>query len=385
MSEKRRYKIFFRILYILAGPFVRWRMNYSAQVVRDLNHPTLIISNHTTDWDPLLVSLAFNCHMFFVASEHIFRWKPISHFLSYVFGPIARVKGRADARTVMSVLRTIKNGHHVALFAEGVRTYSGVTRPIIASTGKLVKTSGADLVTFQITGGYFASPPWAKSLRRGRTSGRVAGRYSAAQLKEMSAEEITALIQRDIHVDAYADQEAAPVAFKGKLLAENLETALYLCPACGAMESLTSEDDRLTCRNCGLSVRYTEYGRFEGDAPYDTVTAWDAWQTEKLHEIISAADNDDAFICDDNQQLYAVDPCISAELVETGTLTMTKSALKIGSYIFPYSSISGVSLCAQRTFTFTTGDNKHYEIKSEYPRSAVKYEAAYLRLKGQQA
>ena len=60
--------------------------------------PTLIISNHVTNFDPILVAYSFPGRRFhFVASEHLFRMGFVSKLLTYVFEPVARRKVSAAA------------------------------------------------------------------------------------------------------------------------------------------------------------------------------------------------------------------------------------------------------------------------------------------------
>ena len=67
-----------------------------------------------------------------------------------------------------------------------------------------------------------------------------------AEAAEMSKDELIEKISDDLFVDAYADQEKAHIAYKGKALAEGLETGLWICPECGTKD-ITSK----FCSNCG--------------------------------------------------------------------------------------------------------------------------------------
>ncbi|RXM21736.1 hypothetical protein EO238_27485, partial [Citrobacter sp. AAK_AS5] len=68
--------------------------------------------------------------------------------------------------------------------------------------------------------------------------GYEVGRYSAETLERMTVDEILSLIRRDLHEDAYARQAENQTLYRGKRLAESLETALYVCPQCGRMGTL---------------------------------------------------------------------------------------------------------------------------------------------------
>jgi 1-acyl-sn-glycerol-3-phosphate acyltransferase len=56
------------------------------------------LANHNTDLDPALLALSFPYHMYFVASEHVFRKGFVSWLLKYFFAPISRTRGRRTPR-----------------------------------------------------------------------------------------------------------------------------------------------------------------------------------------------------------------------------------------------------------------------------------------------
>lgn len=378
MEHAKRHIFLYRLLRPLISPFFKAIFRYQCDTLADMGRPALVLSNHVTDVDPPLVALACPKQMYFVASEHAFRWGLASKLLRFVAGPIVRLKGSTGVGTTKDILRALRAGHNVCIFPEGNRTYTGQTGPFVAATGKLAKASGADLVTFRLEGGYFTWPRWAKTRRRGEMRGRVANHYTSERLAEMSVDEVNEAIAKDLYVDAYADQRARPVAYRGKRLAEWLELALYLCPGCGQFGTLHSQDDTLFC-DCGLNGRYTEYGALEG-FPHKTVTYWDAWQWEQLGKIAADAGEEDLF-SDENQGLYVIDPCVSSTLVEEGVLRMGKGTLSIGTRTFPLAQLPDIAISGKMTLTFSH-EGTPYEIQSRHPRSAVKYLHLHKIIKG---
>jgi 1-acyl-sn-glycerol-3-phosphate acyltransferase len=328
--------------------------------------------------------------MYFVASEHVLRLGPASRLLKVFFNPITRIKGRTDAQAVMEILRRLKNGSSVCIFAEGNRSFSGVTGPIIPSTGKLVRVSGAALITYRLRGGYLATPRWAARMRKGPLWGAPVGVYLPGELKTMSPDQINALIQRDIFEDAYQTMEnlsPRPV-YRSRTLAENLETALYLCPHCLSIGRLSSRDDRLFC-DCGMDWRYDEQGilhtKTQGDRqnlpnlpdiptlppkPFTTVRDWWFWQQETIKAL---ADEGDLYVSDENQALYEVQPGKGSALLEKGRLSLGREGLACGSRRFDLKKISELAIHGQRTLIFSAA-GKQYELRSKTPRSAAKYQ-----------
>ena len=69
---QKRLRIW-RFLYWLARPFLMRRFAYTPERFAG-EGPCLIVANHVTTWDPLLLALSFPDNPIrFVASEHIFR------------------------------------------------------------------------------------------------------------------------------------------------------------------------------------------------------------------------------------------------------------------------------------------------------------------------
>lgn len=375
MNERKRhirvYKFFRRVL----APYLRRKFAYSYEVFTPLGEPYIVLANHNTDWDPLLLSLAFPAHMYYVASEHIFRKGWLSRLLMYYFAPISRLKGSADVMTVKKVVKALRSGANVGVFAEGNRSFNGRTGEIPSSIGKLVRMAGVPLVTYRITGGYFTSPRWSRTLRRGQMNGSVAHIYSKEALRAMTAEQINQAIAAELWEDAYQTPEQ--VAYRGRARAEYLETALYICPLCNRIGTLHSEDDRFFC-DCGLTLRYTETGRLTGSrVPFSTVAAWDAWQAEAFAAYCGALLDAPAFT-DAAQQLYRVNgETHQSEKAAQGDAAAYRDRLEVGAYQWRYSEISDMSIYGKMTLVFTTAEGAHYEMLSPYPRSARKYLAIY--------
>ena len=358
------------------APFVKRSMRYSFDRQKGPDVPSIILSNHNTNIDPALVGMSFSRHMYFLASGHAFRNGLPSKLLNFVFAPIPIDKSRIDASAITDMLRRIKAGASVCLFAEGDRSFNGVTGPIPPATAKLIRTSGADLITFRIDGGYFTCPRWARFRRRGKMSGRFVNRYTAAELKSMTLPQLCSIIERDLYEDAYERQKVSLNRYKGKKLAENIETALYLCPLCNRIGTIHSENERLFC-DCGLEAAYSETGFISGEAlPFSTVTEWDRWQSEKLVELIDSSG--DIPICsDENQTLCIVRNVTQSTLIGVGSMKIHRDALHCAGLMFPIEQITRITVIGRMTLLFALKDGATYEVHSDAPRSALKYKEIF--------
>lgn len=356
MAILRRHKIFYGILQPLVQVFLKLKFGYRYRIAKDLPDNYLVLSNHVTDYDPLLVGASFRKQMYFVASEHITRWGFAYTLLKYVFAPIIRYKGTVATNAVMDALRKLKKGHSVCIFAEGVRTWDGVTCPILPSTAKMVKTAGCALVTYKIEGGHFVSPGWCDhGTRRGYMTGGVTAVYTKEQLAAMSVDEIYQVIKRDLYEDAYARQLENPKPYRGKHLAEGLENMLFLCPECGARNSFTSHDDTMTCGECGLKFTYDAYAMLNG-VRFRTVRDFAAWQREQVEADVAA------------DKVYEVDFATLSQLekheatqIGQGRLSISRQALRCGEVEIPMDSISDMAIHGRHALVFSV-NRKYYEL-----------------------
>lgn len=379
------------VMWLLRAPvrlFLRLRLNMRWVMAERQSRPFILLANHNTDFDPLLVAVGFHEHMYFVASDHILRWKFAGKLLKFFFAPIARMKATTESRTVMDVIKTVRAGVNVCIFAEGVRSFNGETCKILPSTGKLAKHSGAALITYRLEGGYFTTPLWGHGIRRGRMRGYIQNIYEPEQLAKMSDDEVNAAIKEDLYLDEYSVQRKDPVRFRGKNIAEHLEYALYACPVCESIGRLKSGGDTFCCE-CGLAVRYNEYGFFEGfngeKPPFETVLDWDRWQTRFMQEFLEntreTPDSEPLFY-DDGQSLFRVDRCGDNTPEGAGRLSMYRDRMEIsGGSVFPLKDITNMAIHGGKVLIFSTVDGSHYEVKNTEPRSARKYLLAYRLLR----
>ena len=365
----KRHIWFWNIFRPLVILYIKFKFGYTYELVKeeDLPDTYIVLSNHVTDYDPLFVASSFPRQMYFVASEHVARWKTLYRFLKYAVEPIIRLKGTVAASTVIEVLRKVKAGANVCVFAEGVRTWDGVTCPILPSTGKLIKSAKCGLVTYKITGGYFVSPGWSQSnLRKGYIHGAPVHIYSKEEIAAMSIDEINAHINEDLYEDAFETQAANPKKYKGKNLAKYIENLLFICPECGKRNCITSHDDIIGCTECNSSFKYTEYGLIE-NCKYETVRDLSNWQKEEVKK--------DAY----NNEIYTADYATLTQIVKhketlaaEGKLSLSSTDLICGDKVIPLSKISDMAIHGRHALVFSVG-KEYYELLPKTPNHALKF------------
>jgi 1-acyl-sn-glycerol-3-phosphate acyltransferase len=375
----KRHRLVWRLLYYPLLLLAKLLYNYSFIEAPHIEGSYIVLPNHAHSWDHYFVSFSFKMrHMYFLASEHAFRKPFWAKVMTYLAGPISRVKGGADTQAVLTILRWLKKGVSICLFPEGNRTFNGKTAEMHPATAKLLRMANVPIVTYKLTGGYLSAPRWSKSSRRGRVSGRVVRVYSPEEIKKMSIAELNDLMANDLYEDAYKTQAEQRIRFTGARLAEGLEEALFICPKCGAIGSLVSKGSRFSC-SCGFITVYDEYGYFDKASPFKSVVEWDDWQIERLNEHI---DNNEELLSDTGASIWRLGENHSMEFVAGGKISLNHSSLSVDGRVFPLSEMAEPSLChftKYETLMFTAKGGQ-YELRFDNNTSRRKYCLAIIML-----
>lgn len=388
---KRAHGIYFTSK-VLLGWIIKLYFNFRSKVYKPKNKSFILISNHTTMFDPFFEALSFKPYLRFVTSDHLLRMGAWGKFIKFCVNPIPKRRGADSEKTMEMMAESVRNGVSVCIHAEGYCSINGETGFVSPRTGQLVKDSGAGLITFRTVGGYFKDPRWAKHSRRGRMRGSVVREYMPEELQRMSVDEINEAIRRDIYINAYEQQKKDPHKYKGRALAEDLETILYLCPKCHAMGKTHSHDNEFSCE-CGYKMHINEYGFFEGDSlVFDNVLDWDKWQKSYVKDNLALwhSFTEKPITSDEKQILNCIEENETKELFSDNcTMSIYDDRLEFidennGKKVFMLSDIVKMSMGGETKLYFTTSNGFYYEVGSHTRRSSVKYFALYRVLTGRE-
>lgn len=376
--EAKRRQRFWDAVQLVLGGWLKNRFNFSFDKSfepADIEGPLLVAINHASAYDPLFVGAAFrNRPLTFIASESILRgkWGP---FLEKNISFIPHRKGARGSRTALVAMKRMKKGESVFLAVEGEQTWNGRPYPVMPYTGKLVKGSGATLVTYLLEGAYLSAPRWSLSTRKGKVYGRPAGVYSPEVLRNMTDEEVEQLIAKDLSFDTWEWQKSrpdGPVRYKCKKggNADGLERFVFTCPACGAFGKLKSQGDSIGC-SCGFKVRMEDTGFFEAGGPFETVADWEGSDRKKLAERmedLQRAAGEDVVFTDGGVVLHRIEDGHSDEEAARGKLTLCfsdgKFILNIGDCSFCLEDISNMTMVLADRIVFSDRSG-YYELLSD--------------------
>lgn len=382
MDEHKRHVRWYKLVNGVVDPILFRRFGYTCENLKDVEGPYLLLCNHNTDYDALFLGAVTVKQAYFVATEKITRMGILGKAIMFFLKPILHSKGKQGINTVKSIMKTIRKGHSVVMFPEGNRSFNGVTCPIPPATGKLARSLGCKLITYSISGGYLSCPRWAKHNKHGEMHGHTVNIYTHEQLMQMSDREIDDAIARDLYVDAYADQEKQPVAFKGKKRAEGLESTLFMCPSCMKIGGMHSKGNRFFC-DCGYDAIYDEYGYLAGsDGSRYSVTQADVRQREKIEEMYHASDDTTELLFEDDVVKEDVNPRHKVIAKTPVSLRAYRDRLELGDMVIPFKDIEGLAINQRNLMLLHIfGQDIHYECGGPSSFSSLKY--LYLHRAGE--
>lgn len=354
------------------------------------NKNFIVIANHSDALDPIYILCSLRKYVRYIMGDHVIFNPVVKFLLKTMCGWI--VKGRDNHSSVLinDMMASAKQGVPLGLFAEGTITPNGETGFFSPRTGQLVKDLGVALITFRIKGGFFHTPRWGTGLRKGPIFAGVVHEYSPEELAEMTAEEVNAIIKRDIYVNAFEEQRKRPRIYKGKNLAEHIERILYVCPHCKQVGTMHSKGDFLTC-DCGYKVEFGRDGFFhecEKALVFDNVLDWDKWQKPIWKDKVLNTPDGELIFEEKGQPVYTLIKRKKVELSDDGILRLYKDRFEIvlnenETITFPIEKLKLVLNVSVESVMFF--DDEHFlYVKSKTPRAAAKYVAAWRYLIGKE-
>ena len=353
------------------------KYTYTTDIAPRMKEPIIAVANHTTEADMFMTVRAFPKCMYYVCGEHLTRskWgKAITRLCDPIYAP----RGGSMIGVIKEVYKRIKEGYSIMIFPEGCRSFNGETLRIDAATAKFIKKSGAGLVTYHTSGGYFVAPRWSYVFRKGHCEGKIKGVYTAEQLKELSVEEVQEIINRDLYENAHETQRklAKPYDYTCDALAEGLENYLVICPQCGAYDTLESHKDSFHCTKCGHGGIYQPSGFFSGEGlKFDNVYDWGNWQEERFDADQAGKTMDEVLFTETDIALYQILPDHSRKEYGMGSLTATRegmtwtaddSAAPVPVMHFDYKRIQAESLLYYGKSMLFTDDTGYYGLTGEH-------------------
>ena len=100
----------------------------------------IVVSNHASDFDPLIVGSCMSRPVAFMAKEELFE-VPVLNLAIQAFGAYPVKRGAGDRAAIRSAIESINKGWATGIFLQGTRTLDGlVTEPKLGAAMIAAKT-----------------------------------------------------------------------------------------------------------------------------------------------------------------------------------------------------------------------------------------------------
>jgi len=118
--------------------------------------PVLLVANHQSHLDPVLVGIACPRQLKYLARHDLFFW-PLGWWIRSL-GAVPIDRSRGALTGMKTTLKLLQQGNAVLVFPEGTRTPHGDLQPLLPGFCLLARRSGATIVPVAIQGAYNAMP-----------------------------------------------------------------------------------------------------------------------------------------------------------------------------------------------------------------------------------
>ncbi len=326
----------------------RWKFGF-ADLPKD--RPFLLLSNHTSLYDPFWSAFWIGRRATFMASAALFR-VPVLRWLLPLCGCFPKAKYVKDRDSMAFLAERYQAGDVIMIFPEGVRSWDGRPGKVGAGIGRLVKRLDAEVVVSRVLNGHLYQPRWARYPRW------LPVRIEHELLKldtSASAEELTEQIAAALHID-HAIQ--APPRSIGWRMAHGFPAFLWACPSCFALEGLKvdpNDGDSVTCTRCQSRWTLDTSNRMNGATPMLVTEAIDRVRAHFDSPPRASADRleaDSVALESASARLRHLVSGQPSAHVDEGPVRLTRGVLQVGETRFALDQIHAVSVEVANMLTF---------------------------------
>jgi 1-acyl-sn-glycerol-3-phosphate acyltransferase len=175
---------------------VWFRYRFSGKSFVPQTGPVLLVSNHQSNLDPVLVGIACPRQLKYLARKGLFFW-PFSLWIRSLGAvPIDRERGAIGGIRV--TLDLLKQGNAVLVFPEGSRTPDGKLHPFLSGFCLLARRSGATVVPVAIEGAFDALPRGTAFARPADIRLAFCPPIARQQIDQLADAQLIAIVEAEI-------------------------------------------------------------------------------------------------------------------------------------------------------------------------------------------
>jgi 1-acyl-sn-glycerol-3-phosphate acyltransferase len=152
---EQRIPLAYRVVMAIAAPIVRWwgRLEVVGTQVLPASGPAVLIANHDSAWDPLVVGVAAmpRRQLRALAKSSLWRARPAAWLLNQM-GQIPIERGRFDTQALAVAIDALHDGACVGIFPEGTVSRGQPLRPLSGAGRLALSAPGARVVCVGVRG-----------------------------------------------------------------------------------------------------------------------------------------------------------------------------------------------------------------------------------------
>jgi 1-acyl-sn-glycerol-3-phosphate acyltransferase len=142
-----------------AGMTLGWSLRTEGRQHIPATGPALLIANHQSFLDPVLVGLGTRRHLRYLARKSLFQ-NPLFTWVIRMLNAVPIDQEGIGKEGIKTILGQLQNGQAVAVFPEGERTHDGQMQPLRPGIHLLIKRTQAPIIPVGIAGAFDAMPRW---------------------------------------------------------------------------------------------------------------------------------------------------------------------------------------------------------------------------------
>ena len=359
-----------------------FKLRYRFRVVRhdmpELKPPYVVIANHASSLDFLIMVLAMKGLDIRIVTATVFFYNPFLRIALRIMGCIPKLQMVSDPISIRQMLTAVKEDGVLGLFPHGQVCHSGSDLPLPPGTGKLLQRMQVPVVNIQIHGASLTKPKWAYKQRRGRIEAHVRMLFTPEEIKALPTEEVEKTIRDAIRFNDYEFNRTWRVPFSCKAPAEGLERILYQCPRCHRLYTMVSSGDTIHCSACNNGARMDDFGQLhpqkDGDIVFEDPVQWTAYERESAKQELKSGS-----ICQKATLFMGDDKHPRFVKCGEGIVTLTKDEFRFDgtkngepfSHVLSNMQLAGLPVSIQSTYWEIPGAREYYRFVPEKKQSLM--------------
>ncbi len=152
--------------------------------------PVLLVSNHQSMLDPIIVGIGSSHRQFYAMARATLWNNKLLGVMMDSLNAIPVDQDKPDASTIKRCIEVLKQNHALLIFPEGARTFTGRTEAFEAGLMLIIKRAKPVIVPVALDGAFDA---WPRTRKCPKPFGRIACVYG----KPIQAEELLAMTPQE--------------------------------------------------------------------------------------------------------------------------------------------------------------------------------------------